>query len=340
MQRHAWLILALSGTAAADPLCDRLRAEAHAEAVVLESPELTADAAHVPDVTVADPVSTASSRWQLRASAAYSFTNLLKGRAIERIAATECARQLASSDLERALVAGIDVGQLEAAKAELAVLDQHRTEIDQILADANARLAAQRAVATDVDDLRSQRTELILRAADRREAIALLEQQDKAQPLRGLVDRYGATTLAADTARADERELHPWNVDVRGGVAGSDQADWFAVLEVRYAVGGLWQGRADRAALEARQAELHQHRELAARADQVRTMLANSAAVLADEVATLDTELASLATERDRLVDQDAGRGLRDHYTMRIVGLTARRAGIAALAAARTELAR
>lgn len=308
--------------------------------MVLESPELSADVAHTPDVTVGDPLSTAAGGWQFRASAAYSLTGLLRAGAIERVAATECVRQTSAADLQRALGAATQVGQLAAAKAELAALEAHRGEVDQILSDATARLAAQRALASDVDEIRAQRAELILRASDRREAIALLEQQDPAQPLAALVARYEASTVTSDQARADERSLHPWNVDVRGGVAGSDQADWFALVEVRYALGGLWQGRAERAATEARRAELAQHHELAARATQIRTSLATSARVLEDETTTIDAELEVLKAERDKLVDQEAGRALRDRYTMRVIGLESRRAGVAALAAARRELAR
>ncbi len=336
-----YLCLLGAAPAAADPqaTCDRVRAEARSEAVVLYGPSIQAEGAHVPDVTnVIDPSAVPSHGLQGRLSLSVSPSDMLRGRAIEHVADAECSRVTASATLEQVLAVGTRYGELESARAELAYLEGHLGELDTIVADATARLESQRGTVIELTELLSRRTALRLRSADRREAIAMFEEIQTAPPadLDRAVTAYRASSVEVDRRHADVRDLAAWNVDVRGGVAGADQADWFAIVEVRYAIGGLWQGGADRRAIDARRQELrHDVRDLSVRVEQLQAVLHHSADALDLEVQTIDDALAHLRSERDRVATLESARSLRDRYAVDILELEARRAGVAALAATR-----
>jgi len=337
-------LLLLAHPAAADPeaTCDRVRAEAHSEAVVLYGASLQAEGAHVPEVTsLADPSAVPAHGLQARLSLSVSPSDMLRGRAIERVADAECARVTDSEALERVLAIGTRYGELEGARAELAYLEAHVGELDSLITEATARLESQRGTVIELTELASRRTSLRLRAADRREVVAMLEENVQAPPanLDGAIASYRSSALEVDRRHAAVRDLAAWHVDVRGGVAGADQADWFAVVEVRYALGGLWQGGADRRALDARRTELHHDlADLSVRVEQLRTTLRHSVEALELELQTIDGALAQLRSDRERIATLESARALRDRYAIDILELEARRAGVAALATTRRTL--
>lgn len=324
--------------------CERLHAEARSEAVVLYGPNVQLDGAHVPTVTnVIDPTAVAANGLQARLSLAVSPSDMLKGRAIERVADAECARVDQGDTLERVLAIGSRVGELASARAELAFLEAHVGELDGLVSDASERLDHQRGTVIELDELRSQRRSIQLRAAERREAIAVLEEvEDKGPPpdLARVVTSYRESALEVDRRHASVRDLAAWHVDVRGGVAGSDRADWFAVVEVGYSLGGLFQGSADREAIAARRAELaHDVRDVSVRVEQLRATMKRSVDALELELRTLDSELEHVRGDHERattLADtNDSARAMRDRYSIELIELEARRVAASALLDAR-----
>ncbi len=344
------LLAAATASASADvgaATCDRLRAEARSEAALLYAPRLELEGARAPIVIDAtDPAARASDGLQARVALALSPVDMLRGRAVQRVAAAECARIAIGDRLDDVLTVGARYGQLAATRAELAYLDQHLPEIDALITEVAARFERQRATALEVDDLRTRRTGLRARVAELRQTRALLEALDGDVIAPARLDRlatdYRRAALDAERRRGDVRTLAAWRFDVRAGVAGGERTDWYAVAAVGYSFGQPWQRRAERQVVAARADELDRDpRGVAIQLDRLRTAMRDSVTELDHEQQDLDTELAELATEHARLggLDGDAARQLRARVTVARIELGAHRASVVALATARRALA-
>lgn len=330
-----------------DP-CERLREEARAEATLLYAPRLQVEGAYVPAVIdPVDPSSVAGGGVQGRVALAISPVDMLRGRAIERVARAECRRATAASRAEEVLSAGLRVGELAAVTAELAVLDARGHEIDGLVGEAVARFERQRATIVEVYELRERRATLQVRIADLQHRKRMLEAFDEpvatATELDDLVKSYAGATIEADRARASVRGLAAWRFDVRGGLAAGDRTDWFAVATIGFSFGQPWQRAANRRAVTARARELGDARELAHRATRLGRAMRESVAALEVALQQLDQEVALLRAELDRLSSGEAAtdttRSLRARITITLIELEARRASVLAMAAARRPLA-
>ncbi len=339
-----------TGTAHADATastCERLRAEARAEAVVLYAPRITVEGARAPSVVDAgDPVGVTDGL-QARASLGFSTTDALRGRAMERIADAECARTIAADRAGRVLGVGARFGELTATRAEIAYLETKLPEIDVLVGDVVERFEHQRATAIEVDEMRTRRASIRMHLATaRREAgeLELLEQHTSpgVPALAALATDVRASELELDRRKAALRSISAWNFDVRAGVAGGERADWFAVVELGYSLGQPFQAKANRRALHAREIEAAtDDRALAGQLDHLQRAMQRSVTDLIAEATTLDTELVAQKGERDRLaaVANDAAKQLVSRFTIEIVELEARHTYLSALITARRSLA-
>lgn len=346
----AGILLSLAATAAhAEPgaaTCRRLTEEARAEAVILYAPRLVLEGARAPSVAEAADPAGPTEGWQARASLAWSVTDALRGRAIERVADAECVRTAAADRAGELLTVGTRYGELTSTLAEIAFREAKLAEVDALIADALSRFEAQRATAQEVDELRDRRAAMRVRIADLRHTAGLLEALDhggsEVVSLTGLAADVTAAELEVDRRRAALRSVSAWHIGARGGVAGGESSDWFAVVEVSYSFGQPWQAGANRRALQARADELagvaHQ---VPAELEQMLRTMRRSVVDLDAELRTIDDELAILQAEQDRVaaVENDAARQLSARYTLERIELEARRTGVAALADARRELA-
>ncbi len=336
-----------SASAEPDPAaCERLRAEARAEAVLLYAPRLQVEGARAPDVVdTSDPAALAGGL-QARASIAMPLIDALRGRAIERVAEADCVRARLARSASYALTLETRHGELEATRAELAYLVSQVDVVDSMVADIVARAAQQRATAIEVEELRGRRSSLRLRIAELRGTTAMLAELDgdvpPAPPLDHLASTIRTAELEADRRRADLRTLSAWRFDVRAGVAGGDRADWFAVLELGYSFGQPFQGGANDRALRARRAELDESDAIPRKLERLRRAMHGSVIALEAELRLLDDELATINTERTRVAEMttDPARHLNSRLTFEHIELQSRRASIAALANARRRLAR
>lgn len=344
------LLLSLKAARADDrtATCDRLSAEASAEAAVLYAPRLVIEGARTPTLaTPTDPTASATEGLQARASLALSPTDMLRGRRIERAADAECAYERASAQAERALEVGMRHGELEAMRAELAYYDAHVPEIDTLVDDATERLSRQRATTMELHDLRERRAALRIRIADLRHARALLEETTALPPpaeLERLARATRDTAVEVERRRADVRDMTAWRFDIRGGVAATEKADWFAVVEVGYSFGQRWQAKANARAVRARAAEVAtDDRTMTMQLAELRRMMRRSVDALEVELASIDRELAELRTERAKLDELVAGNDAARHFRARVVislvELEARRTHVAALISARRPFA-
>ncbi len=328
--------------------CDRLASQAAAEAALLYAPRVQLEAARAPRVLDAQDPTAPVGGLQARAALAFSATDALRGRAVERVALAECTRERASAPLEALLALGARLGELESSHAELAVLRERAPAIDLLVREASDRLAVQRATAVEVLELRERRGELARRTAELRDHVALLEPLAGPAPaaadLAALVRALHDATLAVDRGRARVDALGAWRVDMRAGVAGGERADWFAVAELGYAFGRPWQAAAQRRAIAARDRELTtDDRAIAHRVAQLQGALRGSVAALTEELQALDDERGLVAAEQARLAQLtdpgDGARHLRARLTLQQIQLDARRAAIEALISTRRPLA-
>jgi hypothetical protein len=328
-----------------DATCQRVRAEAESEAALLYAPRIQLEGARAPGVLSAGDPSAAVDGLQARVVLALSPLDMMRGRAVERLADAECARERLAGRLDHVLALGDRHGELDAARAELAYLDAHAGEIDALVAEVIERFERQRATALEVAELRVRRAGVRRRVAELHHTYAVLEALDTgvALPadLGGLARAHDAAALEVDRRKAAVRGLEAWRFDVRGGVAGADRADWFAVVEVGYSFGQPWQRGADRRAVRARADELAgDDRAVTVRLARLQAAMRGSVAALEDELAALDDELAALRVERDRLdgLDSDAARPLRARLTVELIELEARRTAVQTLVESRRPL--
>lgn len=339
-----------AGTARADATasaCDRLRAEARAEAVVLYAPRITIEGARAPSVVDAgDPVG-ATDGLQARASLGFSGTDALRGRAIERIADAECTRTIVADRAGRVLGVGARFGELAATRAEIAYLESKLPEIDSYVRDAVERFEHQRATAIEVDELRTRRASVRMRLATaRREAgeLELLEQHGVpgTPALAAIASDVRASEIELDRRRASLRAISAWTFDVRAGVAGGERADWFAVLQLGYSLGQPFQAKANRRAIRAREDEvMNDDRAVAGQLDQLQRAMQRSATDLSAEASIIAGELTEQTGERDRIaaVANDAAKQLVARFTVEIIELQARYTYLSTLITARRSLA-
>lgn len=337
--------VAATDAAHADDTCARLRAEARAEAVILYAPRIELEGARAPAVIDASEPTAARDGFQARAALALSPVDMLRGRAVERVARAECALDDASHQIDRVLATGARFGELAAVRAELAYLDEHLPTLDTLVADATEALARQRATALEVDELRSRRATLRRRASDLRNTRVLLEELDGEPGPTPDLDALAATARAAairvDRRKADVRGLSAWRLDVRAGVAAAERADYFAVVELSYSLGERFQKSANRRAVAARTAEVaNDDRSATVRLARLQQAMRDSVVILDEELRGLDEELAAIATDRARLegLDSDAARALRNRATIATIELEARRASVSTLAQTRHSL--
>jgi hypothetical protein len=327
--------------------CDRLRAEARSEAALLYAPRIQIEGARSPGVLLVDDPSAADADGlQARLALALSPVDMLRGRAVERVADAECRRERLIAELDRVLSLGTRHGELAAARTELDYLDRHAGEVDALVDEVMTRFERQRATALEVDELRARRAALRRRIAELRHTHAVLAEIDGEPAAPVAVDELAAelaaATLRVDRRRADLRALEAWRFDVRAGVAGAERADWFAVVELGYSFGAPWQRSADRRAIRARAAELaDDERGATVRLTRLQAAMRHSVAALEVELQAIDDELAALRGELARIapLDSDAVRPLRARITVALIELEARRAATATLIAARRPLA-
>ncbi len=347
-----WWCVASAWTAAPahaeSAACERVTAAAHTEAVVLRAPRLEVQGAYLPALTdPADPTYDATTRAQARVALVVSPTDMLRARAIERVAASECTRDALVEQIDRTLAVGMQVGEADAARAELAYFEQHRGDLEQLVQDATTRFEHQLATALELDEVRERHAEIQLRIAERRRSLAALEAlEDRAGALpdvTALLRAYRGAAVDVERRSGELRRISAWHVELHGGVAAATRMEWFGLIEVGYSLGGPWQRASAARAVAAKAREVVEDpRDAAVRLEHVRRAMQRSLSELRGELALLDDMLARLDADRARLDNAgelaDTGRQLRARYTLQRISFGARRAAVVALIEARGRL--
>ena len=349
--------LSMVSSAAADgraATCRKLRAEARSQAALLYAPRLTASVVHLPSGTAADVTSISLGDGnQVRGAIALSPVDMWRGHLVLRAADAECRRVAAADRLEPVLREGVSYGRAPALRAQIDFLTGALPRVDELVAEAQARLDCHILTASDVDRLRSRRDELRRQLVESRHALAVLQAEDPARDpatpavttgaeLAGSLTDYERATLTAERTRSSLRRVSPWQVDLRVGVVPTDQPSWFGVVQVSYSLGDLWQRSAERAYLDARADELRESDdELRLRTARFTRAMTRSVAGLRRELALIDQERSRLADERRALAGLDGDRAHQRRVLAELDGIVlgARRTYLARLVAARAVLA-
>jgi len=331
------------------PSCDALRAQADSQSALLFSPSATLQVVRVPGGTdLSGSGDLLGSDTQVRAGLAFSPVDVYRGSLVQHRARQACSRIRALESIEPALQQAGAYGRAGALRAQTAYLDAARTELDELLRDAEARLERRVATVLEVGDIRRRRLRLLRQQIEARQELAALEQNGMDELLDtsidAAVDEYGDASLAAYGAESRLRKADAWQVQLRGGVVPGADVDWYGVVSVGYRFGGLWQGGAEDRYLSARRAELTgSNRELRRRAESFAAAMADSARLLREELALVDSELELIAQEVERVEASATARSrqLLTVLALDRIELSARRAFVVALiearAAVRTE---
>jgi hypothetical protein len=264
MRRHAsalGLAAALAAAAAApapaladdvgggDAYCDYVEGVAAADSAVLMWPELFGSFGYIDQPAVVDLVPESSSNnLRLTAGVNLSLSGVYQGLQTRGRASAECRRHRALDQVEGAMVA-------RALTARVEELEKAMPAADKILAQANADFAARRATAQDVNATRLRVDELrSLLVASRRELRA--SPEPGAATAGALADLYRADA-EVEAHEGKLRRSKAFDVNLRVGYdkfLDNDDEDspYFAVVQVGFNLGYIFQGGANARAAAAR----------------------------------------------------------------------------------------
>jgi len=266
------LLVALTGSAAADDYCDHVQAVASAESAVDLAPELFGTFGYMKQADedgFGDPILTTGPR--LTAGVRYRLTGILEGSATRGRARAECDRHRALGRVQGASTYGA-----VAARAKL--LDAALPEAEQILGKLTGDVKEKLATEQELVAMRLRLAELRKLATEARAELAALPAPT--ETVTGALTAYYAADASVEKHAARLRRLEAFDVSVRAGydrfLDQDDEAPYFAMVQVGINLGTLFQGGAN-------------SRAAAARARMVRD---RHAAVADTTIATLEADLA------------------------------------------------
>jgi len=282
----------------AEGACAHAAGVADSQAALLESPDLFASLGVVSAALNGEGLGSPTPR--LLIGAEYSLSRLLQGRTLRARAEVECERARALAALAPALAMGEDLGRLPALVARARVLQEAlpraealagevATEVEQ----GRASREEQSAVSLQLDGLRqlAHQTQLD-------QAKLLAQHAAPGTELQAALRRYRQANGRYEALSGSLRAKAAWDVAVRGGYEKlfdvSQSVPLFGMVTVSYNLGGLFQGGANRRAVEGARAEADADFSGAARSlERLRDGLA----------AELEADRARLTQTRTRLAD-------------------------------------
>lgn len=234
---------------------------AESQAYILASPTVWVEGVHVPrlgDETGMGLIQGGS--WQLRGVLSWSPLDLARGVMLLDQSGTECTAFGAATRVRRALSQGDMLGELQARRAEEAVLVEALPQMEEMLASSRMRAREGLGTSEQLTTLESEAVRIERRHAQLLSEIQRLSADDQgdavAVDLQGDLALYESSTMALESQRSTYRRMSPWIVQVRGGVVPTGEVDWFGQLQVGYNLGGIAQQFSEDAVLAARRAEL------------------------------------------------------------------------------------
>ena len=251
--------------------CARIMARANADVALLESPHVGIQAIRFPPSNSPDLSGwdAGSRQIQVRSFLEYSLTNLIAGTRTIDLAEAECRQTRAAQPVKAAIRIAADQGRRSALAKQLAFLSERESEIARLEQEAERRVAAQLGTLAELSEIRLLALNLRQLRSETEETLERVEAvpgPEPSGPIGPLVESYRQATMDMESAHTRVRQVTPWNISLRGGIAttpASSSVDWFGAVEVVYNLGGLFRPRAEATYLAARS------RELASGADEI-----------------------------------------------------------------------
>ena len=291
--------------------CRKVTAQAQSDAALLMAPSVSAQVIRYPASNVADVTGLQVGKGiQPRAALAYGLVDAYRGLGVLDVASADCKRQVVAAELQEIIVARADVGRLPALDSELAFLQENRGAVTALVQEAEQRRAVQASTLTELSELRKSALEIDRKIFETARDAAVLRRRGFRMPKRSLAEMlndYDERALAYEQSLSHVRKVQAWKLDLSGGIATSPEVDYFAVANLTYNFGGLFQGPAEHREVTARQHELKSARyelryQIETMLDELRLDLEHSRA----ELQSFDDELARIAKERTSLDALDA----------------------------------
>ncbi len=281
--------------------CQRITARAEADAALLLAPTARLQLIRFPSTSSADSLGVtggASRDVQPRAALSIGFVDMYRGLGVLDVARADCLRQQNATSLEMVVLQRADIGRLKALEQKLAFLREQASTVDQIVKNAEDRFAAHATTLAEVQDIRIHALALARLSAQAEQEVAALKARNvpmPAEPLTDILLAYEQHAVEVERRVAHVQKLQPWNLGVTGGVAATPKADVFAVAELSYNFGGLFQVGAQNRAVDARAKELKNARyELRHQIETVVRELRSSAEQSRRQARLLEGELARM----------------------------------------------
>ena len=239
--------------------CARMHAMAESQAFLLASPTIWVEGVHLP--WLSDPMRAGlvpGGAWQLLGTVSWSPLDLARGVMLLNQSGSECTALSAAARVQRTLQLGASFGELQARRAEEAVLAQALPQLHEMLEASRVRASEGlgtseqfTALASEIVRIERRRAQLVLEV----QRLAAEGDGDPSNVARDL-SLYESSSMALESQRSTYRRLSPWTLQVRGGVVPTGELDWFGQVQLGFNLGGVQQQFSEDAVLEARRAEL------------------------------------------------------------------------------------
>lgn len=306
--------LALISGARADDSdhCRRVRAQASAEAAILEAPRVLVQGIRFPSSARVDLGPTVGDDLQARAGLTLSPVDMYRGVLVRRMADAECHEHERAAALEDVMSDATDGARLEALQAQLAYLDEQRGDWQALVDQAAERLQARAITVVEFRELQRLAQALELKRAQASGEIERLRARGVAAAAgvaAATAESYASATVEAERALVKIRATDAWTFRLTGGVIPlpGRPLDWFGLAELTYSLGGPWQSAALVSVAQAREAEVRRDRaELPARLERAQAEARAMARQAAAELRAIQADLASGRATEAALERSDA----------------------------------
>lgn len=350
------LVAALGTTTAAaqddagpSPRCRRLRAQAEAQADLLFSPRVTAEAGHVPTGGTAGMGGL--SGYQVRAGLSWSPLDFAHGVMALDASDTECLQLAALARARQTIELGAEIGELPARRAERDALVAARSRWEAVVSRTQMRVSEGLANEQQLTSVRAE-VERLERRVDQLDAeiarlVAAGHEDVDAATLAQDLEAYELNAVALERQQSSIRRLAPWNVTLLGSVVPVDQGmgawnlDWFGWVTLSYNLGGIAQQFAEDEAVEARVAELGgDANELRHSFERFERLLTEGLRALSADLEHVDRQIEIQTHQRELLgqLETSEVESLRAMIDLQVIALEAERAHLVRLIEVRSAL--
>jgi hypothetical protein len=239
-----------------DGYCDHVKGVAAADSALMFSPELFASYGKQPTVT--DDATAQGDDVRFIAGVSVRLSGIYEGMLTRKRAKADCRRHEALGLVEGGTT-------YAALQARAAVLDAAMDEATKLLTEADADLDARRATAQEVLATRLRVDALRELAAETRRQLDELPPPGDPASMAGAADAYYAADADVEEAEAGLRRARAWDVSLKFGIDDRATDDggspYFALIQVNFNPGWLFQGSANSRAAAGRRRLVRQERQ-------------------------------------------------------------------------------